>query len=283
MPPARPSPNGRVLVVTPTYNEIESLEATISAVLREVPEVDILVVDDASPDGTGQLADRLAAAEPRVTVLHRDRKDGLGRAYAAGFAVAAERGYDVVVELDADGSHPPDALPAMLTALGPAGPGDGGRRGNGLVIGSRWVPGGRVVDWPAPRRWLSRGGNRYARTMLRLPVRDVTAGYRAWRMEALRDIPLAALESRGYCFQIDMTRHAIASGWGVVEVPITFTERRAGRSKMSQAIVAEAMWRVTVWGVRRMLGRMRSRASRNQDGSAPFVDIRQRVPPGSGR
>ncbi len=151
------------------------------------------------------------------------------------------------------------------------------------MIGSRWVPGGRVVDWPAPRRWLSRGGNWYARTMLRLPVRDVTAGYRAWRMEALRDIPLAALESRGYCFQIDMTRHAIAAGWGVVEVPITFTERRAGRSKMSQAIVVEAMWRVTVWGVRRMLGRRGSRAPRTQDGSAAFVDIRQQVPPGSGR
>ena len=149
-----------------------------------------------------------------MTVLHRDRKDGLGRAYAAGFAVAAERGYDVVVELDADGSHPPDALPAMLAALGPATAPGGGQSGIGLVIGSRWVPGGRVVDWPAPRRWLSRGGNWYARTMLRLPVRDVTAGYRAWRMEALRDIPLAALESRGYCFQIDMTRHAIASGVG---------------------------------------------------------------------
>jgi glycosyltransferase involved in cell wall biosynthesis len=277
MPPARPSSNGRVLVVTPTYNEIESLEATVSALLREVPEVDILIVDDASPDGTGLLADRLAADEPRVSVLHRERKEGLGRAYAAGFAVAAERGYDVVVELDADGSHPPDALPAMLAALGP--PSAGGRRGTGLVIGSRWVPGGRVVDWPAPRRWLSRGGNWYARTMLRLPVRDVTAGYRAWRREALHDIPLAALESRGYCFQIDMTWHAIASGWGVVEVPITFTERRAGRSKMSQAIVAEAMWRVTVWGVRRML----RRAPRNQDGRAAFVDIRQRVPPGSGR
>ena len=205
MPPARPSPNGRVLVVTPTYNEIESLEPTVSAVLREAPEVDILVVDDASPDGTGALADRLAADEPRVTVLHRDRKDGLGRAYVAGFAVAAERGYDIVVELDADGSHPADALPALLAALGPADAA-GTAAGIGLVIGSRWVPGGRVVDWPAPRRWLSRGGNWYARTMLRLPVRDVTAGYRAWRMEALRDIPLAELESRGYCFQIDMTR-----------------------------------------------------------------------------
>ena len=279
MPSARPSTNGRILVVTPTYNEIESLEATVSAVLREAPEVDILVVDDASPDGTGPLADRLAAREPRVTVLHRDRKDGLGRAYVAAFAVAAERGYDIVVELDADGSHPADALPAILAALGRAKPEGNGPGGNGLVIGSRWVPGGRVIDWPAPRRWLSRGGNWYARTMLRLPVRDVTAGYRAWRMEALRDIQLSELESRGYCFQIDMTRRAVASGWGVVEVPITFTERRAGRSKMSQAIVAEAMWRVTVWGVRRML----RRPERNQDGHAAFVDIRQQVPPGSGR
>ncbi len=272
MPPARPSQNGRVLVVTPTYNEIESLEPTVAAVLRAAPEVDVLIVDDASPDGTGRLADRLAAAEPRVSVLHRQRKDGLGRAYVAAFAVAAERGYDIAVELDADGSHPADALPSLLAAL---------RAGDrvGLAIGSRWVPGGQVVDWPAPRRWLSRGGNWYARTMLRLPVRDVTAGYRAWRLEALRDIPLAELESRGYCFQIDMTRRAVTSGWGVVELPITFTERRAGRSKMSQAIVAEAMWRVTVWGVRRLF----RRPARAQDERAPFVDIRQQVPPGSGR
>jgi dolichol-phosphate mannosyltransferase len=274
MPPARPNPLGRVLVVTPTYNEIESLEATVAAVLREVPSVDVLVVDDASPDGTGLLADRLAADEARLTVLHRDRKDGLGGAYVAGFAVAAERGYGVVVELDADGSHPPDALPQLLAALGSAVDGR-----VGLVIGSRWVPGGRVVDWPAPRRWLSRGGNWYARRMLRLPVRDVTAGYRAWRIDALRELQLDELESRGYCFQIDMTRRVVAAGWKVVEVPITFTERRAGRSKMSQAIVVEAMWRVTVWGVRRML----RRGPRTQDGSAPFVDIRQQVPPGSGR
>jgi dolichol-phosphate mannosyltransferase len=270
MPPALPSPSGRVLVVTPTYNEIESLESTVLAVLRAAPAVDLLIVDDASPDGTGQLADRLVAREPRVSVLHRDRKDGLGRAYVAAFGIAMERGYEFVVQLDADGSHPPEALPALLEAVS---------AGVGVAIGSRWVPGGRVVDWPAPRQWLSRGGNCYARTMLRLPVRDVTAGYRAWRIEALRGLHLAELESRGYCFQIDMTRRAVAAGWDVVEVPITFTERRAGRSKMSRAIVAEAMWRVTVWGVQSLF----RRPSRAQDDRAGFVDIRQQVPPGSGR
>ena len=273
MPQARSTRPPRVLVVTPTYNERESLETTVDAVLATASDLDLLIVDDASPDGTGELADRLAAEHPRVAVLHRPGKDGLGRAYVAAFDVAVQGGYDVVVEFDADGSHPADALPAMLASLDEGGP------TRGLVIGSRWVDGGRVVDWPAHRSFLSRGGNWYARTMLRLPVRDVTAGYRAWRVGALRDIPLHDLESRGYCFQIDMTRRAVDAGWGIAEVPITFTERRAGRSKMSQTIVAEAMWRVTVWGVKRMLGRGRS----PQADQEPFVDIRQGVPPGSGR
>jgi dolichol-phosphate mannosyltransferase len=259
-------------VVTPTYDEVESLAGTVAAVLASVPRAHLLVVDDGSPDGTGQLADSLAAADPRISVLHRDAKDGLGRAYVAGFQRAIEAGYETVVQLDADGSHPADALPALLETL------DSDPR-LGVVLGSRWVPGGRVVDWPAPRQWLSRGGNWYARTLLGIPVRDITAGYRAWRIEALSHIPLAELDSRGYCFQIDMTRRAIAAGWNVAEVPITFTERRAGRSKMSNAIVVEAMWRVTLWGIARLFRRPRV----SQADCGGFVDIRQGVPPQGGR
>jgi dolichol-phosphate mannosyltransferase len=244
MPADATSPRGpdpRVLVITPTYNEAGNLEATVAAVFAAAPRVDILVVDDASPDGTGEIADRLTA-DSRVTVLHRTRKDGLGRAYVAGFALALGRGYDVVVQMDADGSHPADALPDLLAALA-ADP------TVGLAIGSRWVPGGSLVDWAAGRRLLSRAGNAYARAMLRLGVRDVTAGYRAYRADVLRDLPLDEIDSRGYCFQIDMTLRTVRAGWRIVERPIEFRERTSGRSKMSKAIVAEAMWRVTVWGI----------------------------------
>jgi len=247
MPPVPAPRPGRVLVVTPTYDEAENLEATIAALRGSGAEVDILVVDDASPDGTGELADRLAASDPRLHVLHRTAKDGLGRAYLAGFAWALERGYEVIVEFDADGSHPADALPAMLAALE-------ADAGTGLVIGSRWVPGGRLVDWPAFRRRLSKAANAYARRMLRLPVRDVTAGYRAYRAEVLREIAHQVVDSRGYCFQIDLTIRTHDAGWRIREVPITFTERRAGASKMSGGVVVEAMWRVTVWGIRRRIG-----------------------------
>ena len=257
MPPRSDSAEGwRVLVVTPTYNEIESLATTVSAVRAATPEVDILVVDDSSPDGTGELADRLADADPRLHVLHRAAKDGLGRAYLAGFAWAAEQGYDVVVEMDADGSHPADALPAMLTALRSA-------PGVGLVIGSRWIPGGSVVDWPLPRRLLSTGANRYARIALGIPVHDITAGYRAYRRAVLDELETASVDSRGYCFQIDLTIRTVDAGWQVREVPITFRERVAGVSKMSTGIVVEAMRKVTWWGVtRRLGGRRGSRARR---------------------
>jgi len=244
MPADATSPRGsapRVLVITPTYNEAGNLEATVAAVFAAAPQVDILIVDDASPDGTGAIADRLVA-DPRVTVLHRAGKDGLGRAYVAGFGLALQRGYGVVVQMDADGSHPADALPDLLAALA-ADP------AVGLAIGSRWVPGGSLVDWAAGRRLLSRAGNAYARAMLRLGVRDVTAGYRAYRAEVLRDLPLDEIDSRGYCFQIDMTLRTVRAGWRIVERPIEFRERTSGRSKMSKAIVAEAMWRVTVWGI----------------------------------
>lgn len=249
MPSARAHRPGRVLVVTPTYDEAENLEATVAALRRAASEADILVVDDASPDGTGLIADRLAASDPAVHVLHRTTKDGLGRAYLAGFAWALEQGYDVIVEFDADGSHPADALPAMLEAL--ADP------QTGLVIGSRWVPGGRLVDWPAYRRRLSKAANAYARIMLRLPVRDVTAGYRAYRAEVLDEIAHAVVDSRGYCFQIDLTVRTADAGWRIREVPITFTERRAGTSKMTGGVVVEAMWRVTVWGIARLFRRPR--------------------------
>jgi dolichol-phosphate mannosyltransferase len=235
----------RVLVITPTYDEAGSLAATVAAVLSAAPHAHVLVVDDASPDGTGEIADGLAADDPRVTVLHRPGKQGLGRAYVAGFRAALDRGYDVIVEMDADGSHPASALPALVSALDdPA---------VGLAIGSRYVPGGGLADWAAGRRLLSRAGNAYARALLRLGVRDVTAGYRAYRAEVLRELPLGEIDSRGYCFQIDMTRRTLDAGWRIVERPIEFRERTAGRSKMSKAIVVEAMWRVTIWGIARLI------------------------------
>lgn len=248
MPVDATSPRGpapHVLVITPTYNEAGNLEATVAAIFAAARSVDVLIVDDASPDGTGEIADRLAA-DSRVTVLHRTGKDGLGRAYVAGFGVALERGYDVVVQMDADGSHPASALPALLAALA-ADP------AIGLAIGSRYVPGGGLTDWAAGRRVLSRAGNAYARAMLRLGVRDVTAGYRAYRADVLRELPLAEIDSRGYCFQIDMTLRTLNAGWGIAERPIEFRERTSGTSKMSKAIVAEAMWRVTLWGFGRLL------------------------------
>lgn len=254
---------GRVLVVTPTYDEVDNLEATIAALRASGAACDILVVDDASPDGTGELADRLAASDPRVHVLHRSGKDGLGRAYLAGFAWALERGYEVIVEFDADGSHPADALPAMLDALE-------ADAATGLVIGSRWVPGGRLVDWPAYRRRLSKAANGYARIMLRLPVRDITAGYRVYRAEVLDEVAHQVVGSRGYCFQIDLTIRTHDAGWRIREVPITFTERRAGVSKMSGGVVVEAMWRVTVWGLARLLRRPRTRGLAQASGQ-PFV------------
>ena len=230
---------GRVLVVCPTFEERDTLPDVVRRLRDAVPGADLLVVDDASPDGTGVVADRLAARDPQVHVLHRPGKSGLGRAYVAGFAWARARGYDVVVEMDADGSHAPEELPRLLRALAHAD----------VVLGSRWVPGGEVLRWPASRRLLSRGGNAYVRVILGLPLADSTGGYRAYRASALARLPLDTVASQGYCFQVDVVWHAWQRGLTVVEVPITFTERTTGRSKMSRAIVAEALWRVTVWGV----------------------------------
>ena len=242
---------GRVLVVVPTYDEAKTLPGTLARLRSAVPDADVLVVDDASPDGTGDLADAAAATDPAVHVLHRAGKQGLGAAYVAGFGWALDAGYDVVVEMDADGSHQPEQLPLLLEAL-TGNAGDGGPHGApDLVIGSRWVPGGEVENWPWHREMLSRAGNAYVRLALGLRLGDATAGFRAYRAGALRRVDLASVESHGYCFQVDMAWRVQRTGGRVVEVPITFVERTAGRSKMSRAIVAEALWKVTLWGARR--------------------------------
>ncbi|MGF1648290.1 MAG: polyprenol monophosphomannose synthase [Kineosporiaceae bacterium] len=243
----------RTVVCIPTYNEIDSLPVTLGALREAVPDADILVIDDASPDGTGAWADARAAEDPAVHVLHRTGKEGIGPAYRAGFAWALARGYDVVCEMDADGSHLPRYLPQLLDAVA---------AGADLAIGSRWVPGGRVANWPLSRRLISRGGNLYARLALGIAVRDATAGYRAFRGGSLAALPLAEVASSGYCFQIDMTWRVLRTGGRVVEVPITFVEREAGVSKMSRDIVVEALTRVTVWGLRDRAARVRAVARR---------------------
>jgi dolichol-phosphate mannosyltransferase len=242
-------PLGRVVVIIPTYNERENLDPIVARVRTSVPEADVLVVDDNSPDGTGELADKLAAGDQQVSVLHRPGKGGLGAAYIAGFGWALERGYAAMIEMDADGSHQPEDLPRLLSALG----------GADAVIGSRWIPGGTVRNWPKSREFLSRGANTYARLMLRVPIHDTTAGYRAYRAETLRAIGLDTVRSQGYCFQIDLTLRAINAGLTVTEVPITFIDRARGASKMSRAVMAEAFWRVAQWGVADRLHRRRRR------------------------
>lgn len=238
-------PLGQVAVIIPTYNERDNLEPIVGRVRTAVPAAHILVVDDGSPDGTGEIADKLAAADPHLHVLHRPGKSGLGTAYIAGFAWGLEHGYGVLVEHDADGSHDPADLPKMLTALADAD----------LVIGSRYVPGGTVVNWPKSREALSRGANIYVRMMLGIGVHDATAGFRAYRAATLRAIDLDQVESQGYCFQVDLTLRTAEHGFRIREVPITFTERARGASKMSQSVVLEALWRVAQWGVARRLGR----------------------------
>jgi len=231
---------GRLVVVIPTYNECENIAWIVGRLRAAVPEADVLVVDDGSPDGTGRVADELAAADPQVSVLHRTEKAGLGAAYLHGFAVALERGYDVVGEMDADGSHQPEQLPAMLAALEDAD----------LVIGSRWVKGGSVVNWPFSRKVLSVGGNIYARAMLGVPVRDVTAGYRLFRRATLEKIELGSVESMGYCFQTDLAWRTVQAGLRITEVPIEFVERVRGESKMNRDVATESLRRITRWGLR---------------------------------
>lgn len=231
---------GRVVMVVPTYNEADNLVWIVGRVRAAQPEVDVLVVDDGSPDGTGRIADELAAGDDQVSVVHRTEKAGLGAAYLHGFAVALERGYDVVGEMDADGSHQPEQLHLLLDALLDAD----------LVIGSRWVPGGSVVNWPRSRELLSRGGNLYVRLLLGIPVRDATAGFRVFRRAALEAIDLETVRSAGYVFQTDLAYRVLSAGLRVREVPIEFVERVRGDSKMSRDVATESLRRITVWGLR---------------------------------
>jgi len=246
----------RIVMVIPTYNERDNLEPLLDRLHRACPEVEALVVDDGSPDGTGELADLLAAADTRVHVVHRSRKEGLGAAYLQGFQVALDAGYDVIGEMDADGSHQPEELPRLIRALDDAD----------LVIGSRWVPGGTIVNWPRRREWLSRGANTYARLLLGAPVRDLTAGYRLYRREALETIGLDAVASQGYVFQTDLAWRALRAGLRVVEVPIEFVERERGDSKMDGSVAWESLTRITRWGLAE-----RGRRARGRN-TAPPVD-----------
>jgi len=229
----------RVVIVMPTYNERQNLEIMASRIREAVPDADLLVVDDNSPDGTGDLADKLAEKDPHVQVMHRTEKAGLGRAYVAGFTWALDGGYDLIVEMDADGSHRPEDLPKLLAAVDQAD----------AVIGSRYVPGGTVVNWPKSRELLSKGANIYNRIMLGVRVRDATGGFRVYRAATLRKIDLGGIESAGYCFQIDMTLRVLQGGMEIKEVPITFVERERGASKMSNTVIIEAFTRVARWGV----------------------------------
>ena len=236
-----------VLVVIPTYNERENLGPILDRLHKALPDVDVLVVDDGSPDGTGELADERAAANERVHVMHRTEKSGLGAAYIAGFRWGLARGYETIVEMDADGSHAPEDLPRLLDAVSDAD----------LSIGSRYVPGGSVVNWPFRRQVLSRGANVYTQVALGMRIRDITAGFRAYRRHVLEKLALDEVASHGYCFQIDLTLRTADAGFEIVEVPITFTEREIGESKMSGSIIREAFMRVASWGLQRRVQQVR--------------------------
>jgi len=227
------------LLCLPTYDERENLEPIVAAILAATPDVDVLVIDDNSPDGTGQLADGIAAREPRVQVLHRAGKEGLGKAYLAGFAWALARGYRYVLEMDADFSHDPRYLPGMLARVA---------QDADLVLGSRYVPGGGTVNWGLGRKLISRGGSLYARLILGVKVRDLTGGFKCFRREVLEAIDLASVECSGYSFQIELTYRALRRGFRVAELPIVFADRRVGQSKMSRRIVLEAIRKV--WAMR---------------------------------
>jgi dolichol-phosphate mannosyltransferase len=234
---------GSILVIVPTYNERESLPMIVSGIRQAEPKVHILIADDNSPDGTGEVADVLSSEDDGVHVRHRSAKAGLGAAYLDAFGWAKTNGYDVVVEMDADGSHRPQDLTKILDALSD----------NDVVLGSRWIKNGKVVNWAKSREILSRGGNLYTRMWLGIPIHDATGGFRAYRVSALAVMDINNVESQGYCFQVDMAWRAIRANLRVVEVPITFVERELGESKMDSAIVKEALWRVTQWGIEKRL------------------------------
>jgi dolichol-phosphate mannosyltransferase len=255
-------PNYDTLAIIPTYNERENLAAIVARIHRAHDDVHILIVDDGSPDGTGQIAESLARADShRIHVLHRTTKRGLGAAYLAGFAWGLSRAYSVIIEIDPDGSHPPEHLYRLLDAID---------AGADLAIGSRYVPGGEVCNWPWKRKVLSRTANLYARAALGVGVSDITAGYRAYRREVLEKIGLSTVSSRGYCFQIDLTWRTAANGFHIVEVPITFVERELGVSKMSGANIREAMAKVAQLGVQSRFARHRE----HQDRVGPLVTRR---------
>ena len=234
-------PQSRNLVIMPTYNELANLEHSVSELFAHNADVDLLIVDDNSPDGTGALADDLAKLNPRISVLHRAGKGGLGPAYLAGFAWGQERGYDRLIEMDADGSHRAIDLPKLLARASDAD----------LVIGSRWIPGGQVVNWPIHRKLISRVGNRYVNLMLGAGVKDMTAGFRVYSAGFLDTLDLTSIAAYGYSFQVEMAWRTIQQGGRVIEVPITFVEREQGESKMTTKIVVEALWLVTKWGLAR--------------------------------
>jgi dolichol-phosphate mannosyltransferase len=239
MTDSRPPVRLRALVCLPTYNEQDNVVPMTEAILAATPDVDVLIIDDNSPDGTGQLADGIAGREPRVKVLHRAGKEGLGKAYLAGFEWALGRGYDLILEMDADFSHDPKYLPGMLEAA----------RSADLVLGSRNIPGGGTVNWGVGRKIISRGGSFYARTILGIPVRDLTGGFKCFHRKVLESIDLPTVECSGYAFQIELTFRALRRGFRVVEFPIVFVDRRVGQSKMSKRIVLEALGKV--WSIRR--------------------------------
>ncbi len=232
----------KYLVVLPTYNELESLPVVLERLFAHNPQVSVLIVDDASPDGTGELADRMAKADARIQVLHRDAKNGLGAAYIAGFRLGLSQGFDYLIEMDADGSHRSQDLAKLIQASTKAD----------FVIGSRWVRGGAVENWAWHRVALSRLGNLYARTLLGTNIRDMTAGFRVFRADLLAKLIETELASAGYSFQIEMAWRASRAGAAIIEVPITFVEREFGSSKMSSAIVREALWLITRWGLKRL-------------------------------
>jgi dolichol-phosphate mannosyltransferase len=244
--------DGPGVVVIPTYNEAANIELIVDRTRASVPAFDVLIVDDGSPDGTGDIADQLSGADDHVHVMHRTAKEGLGAAYLAGFSWALASDYEYVVEMDADGSHLPEQLPRLLEAAADAD----------LVLGSRWVPGGKIVNWPRSRLILSRAGNLYTRLAMGLSLRDATGGYRVFRRKTLENIELDGVESQGYCFQVDLARRAVDAGFRVVEVPITFVERELGESKMSGPIVREAFLKVGAWGVRRRMHQVRALVGR---------------------
>jgi len=258
----RRGPTDKVLVVIPTYNEAENIEPIVRRLRAAVPDAHVLVADDNSPDGTGDIADRLHQEDPEhVHVMHRKGKQGLGAAYLAGFHWGLDRGYNVLVEHDADGSHQPEQLPAILAALEDAD----------MVKGSRYVKGGSGVNWPTSRRLISRGGSLWTRLCTGMDVKDITGGFNAFRATTLRAIDLDEIASAGYCFQLDLAWRVDRAGLKIVEVPIEFVERERGESKMSKEIVTEALIRTTLWGAEYRAGQLRRIAEKGLGAVRPVL------------